>query len=728
MNHDDHSLDRPSEDEVIELLGTYGDALEAHATLPAAHGAPAASGAWAGEVAEELAETDVFDLNVDPVVQAKPARARLLVGALAAVAALVVGGVVIANQNSGTDLDVAAEGVEDNSSEDVGETVPPSNAPADDAATSGLAATSEQADEFLGFGFGQNSVIFDDGEFVSVGSGPDGVVAARSQNGTDWSTSPINGVPEDSIVNSLARTDSGWVTVIEAFPESVGPFFGVNGDVDRFLATSPDLVEWTVTDFPEIDIDDDESAFVSGLAGSRDRFAVLLGVQPQVVDELEVLFEAGVLNEADLENYCGFDTDGDALVGISCGDFDDFGVDAQAEALEEADAVAEAEALEDLEVGPVGEASGEELFRLEPGDPGYDELNEVLESQRNFDISELIVVSGPIGGPFETTELPSSGFGGPFAGSDQGFVATIFGASGSEITTSPDGVAWSAPTAIDFNLSSLVVAGDQIVAVSQSFDSPDGGFDIAASNDAGATWTTVPLDSELFSAFGMISAGPAGFAVGIEGSLEPFEDPFASVGDIAIERDGFTLSFGLSTGIATLTGPDGLVIHDSVALEQLDIAGGELANVVRADGPFDENLVWLDPDTGVDLVTFTQADFDAAFDEVFEQSPDAFADDFNDQQSGFEVWFSADGLTWELIESGPANDFGSSTVAGVGDDEVILRSENFSESLSEEPPAELFAFEQEGRDPTEEEIDAIDDFFAQTNSESNVEWTAIPVS
>ena len=47
------------------------------------------------------------------------------------------------------------------------------------------------------------------------------------------------------------------------------------------------------------------------------------------------------------------------------------------------------------------------------------------------------------------------------------------------------------------------------------------------------------------------------------------------------------------------------------------------------------------------------------------------------------------------------------SIIAVGDDEILLETQTFLI-----PPPELFAFEEEGREPTEEEIAALNEFFA----------------
>ena len=61
-------------------------------------------------------------------------------------------------------------------------------------------------------------------------------------------------------------------------------------------------------------------------------------------------------------------------------------------------------------------------------------------------------------------------------------------------------------------------------------------------------------------------------------------------------------------------------------------------------------------------------------------------------------------------------------VAAVGDDEVLIWTEDFAE-----PPEELLGFELEGREPTNEEIEALDEWFESNQGES-AGWTVVPVS
>ena len=216
--------------------------------------------------------------RVTPTQPAKPGKARLVAGGLAVVAALVAGGFAIANLGDGSEV-TAAESADDGNSgaENAAESdVVEEATEATDAATDAAFAS----DAAVSFGFGPGTVIFADGEFVSLGSRPDGITISRSANGTEWSTASAVGLPEGASAYELARTDSGWVTVVEIWPEFNGDepeaFFGPSDQPERFLAFSEDLVNWTTSDLPDVDAEEDEYVNVNGIAAVGDQVAVLI--------------------------------------------------------------------------------------------------------------------------------------------------------------------------------------------------------------------------------------------------------------------------------------------------------------------------------------------------------------------------------------------------------------------------------------------------------------------
>ena len=741
-----------SESEVIRLLGAYGDALERHASKGSDRPAdelndnqqPADAGTKGEnkmednmadkETVEESSETPEVGIGEVGIVPDQPAqssnRGRVLVGAFVAALVVVNGGIFAINANS-TEVDtteVAQDVEEEDGAADA-------TAEASDGSASGEAVVDESAEasdsadvvegssQPAGFGFGgPGSVLFVDGEFVSLGDGPDGLVLSRSADGVnDWSSESVTGLPEDGYPQGLVQTVDGFAAIVEIFPEfdeeDESFLFGPGPEAERLLATSTDLLNWTTTEFPEVDLPEDGFSFVNGLAASGDQLAILVQIETGGNDELQILFEQGIVGEEDLNNYCGLDFEGDTIIGLSC-DFDE--VDAI-----DADAVGdEVDAVED--VVDFGEPT--ELFRLEPGDPGFNEVEASFEAKIDFEPVPPVVVTGPIDGPFETVELPASGFASSIVGGEGGFLTAFssFNNGTASVLSSPDGLTWTESDGFDTDASidTIAISNGLAVAVGSSFSS-DGGVVAFVSDDFGVTWTESDLPSELFGAFGQPLGGPAGFAVQLDGSLEPFDDfnPFGDTDEVELTRDGFTMVLFLNSGDASLIGPDGVLIHEID--EQVFLNGGA-ENVARFEGRFDEDLIWLDPETGEDLVTFSQSDFDEAFEDLV---PDFDDSGFVEPDRGSEVWFSADGVTWTLLQSGGSNfdEDSFTTVAAVGDDEVLLLTETFTDFG--EPPAELLAFEEEGREPTDEEIAALDEWFEQQNIDAGGSsvWESIPV-
>ncbi len=731
-NNEPNEQNERSEADIVSMLGTYADALETHnspGSAPAGPQTPNQAALVTGD------DANLVDLEVRPVADKSPGRTRMLVGAAAAVAALVIGGVAIANQSGDSQVDAAATAAEEDTDEaedpaDQDEAVA-DGAAEDQAATSGLAddaATSVAGPDFFA---GPNSVVVTDEGFARLGGGFEGAITvSRSANGTEWTTEPTSGLPEGSFPMQVVRTDSGWVTVVEVFPEfdedDASFFFGPDESPDRFIATSADLQTWTSTQLDDVEVSDDGFTFVDGLAVSGDTIALLLQVEPGGPDELRILFEAGALTEADLENYCGGGFEGDDFVARSCNfGFNDFGPDAVEEAIDD-----------DVE-SPPAEAEfppeEEELVRLSPGDAGYDELFEIFNNFDDFEPSAPVVLTGPLDGPLETVELPTVGFTSGIVGTDDGFVVvgSNFRTGDAVSISSTDGVDWTEPVTIasEVNVDQVVESNGRLLISGSPFDVEAQSLSAFVSDDLGLTWTESTFDIELFGPYGMAVGGPAGFAVNVQGTLEPFDDfpdPFGDLEFFDVVVDGYTTTLPVNSGAATLTGPDGAVIHENVPEDALFTGGIE--NVVRIEGNFEQVIIWLDPVTGEELVRVTNEDINAVVNPLFEAN-DGFADtDFAAPDEGSEVWFSPDGITWTLIDSASTSPQDSFTsLAAVGDDEVLVVTETFGPFP--EPPEELLAFEQEGREPTNDELAALDEFFAVADAEQTggSVWRSIPV-
>ena len=753
MNHDERDTPNPTEAEIVSLLGTYADALERNQHVPGvgptnqstdnrrgpgdSHG-PEGETAVDDNVLSDNAmneEQNLVDLEVRPAKESSSGRGRALVGALALTGAVVAGGFFLANQDDSSQLDVAEVAAEQDQADDSGDTTSDETAadiadPGAQTGNDGAAANSVEGltDFSTGFGFGPNGVVFTGEEFISLGDGPDGAILARSPNGTDWSTQLVVGLPEGSSPLGLVQTDSGWATVVTVWPdfdEDEPSSFIVEPQSEQLLATSQDLVTWTTTELPTPELDENQTAFVSSIAASGDRVAILLDVNFNGAGEIEILLDNRVIEEADLENYCGTDFSDGAVIGFSC----DFAAE---EALEFE--ILEEDLADDLQDGEPAPATTiapsepqEELFRIEAGDPGFDEIQEFFASQNSPEMMAPLVISGTIGEEFDLVELPINGYGAGISGTSDGFLVGVSNFLNGEVQSlsSPDGIEWTEAGSFGGASSNgLATSGERVLTLGQNIEtvgSEAPGANVWISDDLGNTWTESAIPTELFGAYGMPVGGDAGFAIQLDGTTEPFEDPFAEFDEVAIEVDGFTMLMNLSTNVSSLLGPDGTVIHDSIQPQVLFGDGAE--NIVRVEGPFGETLIWLDPETGEDLVSISEEDFNAAFEEAFGEDPSTIGDDFVEQPRATEIWFSEDGVSWVLLdrEDDVNNEGGFSALVAVGDDEVILRNEVFVE-----PPQELFAFEQEGRDPTDEEIELLDEFF-EGSSEGSVVWRSISI-
>ena len=495
------------------------------------------------------------------------------------------------------------------------------------------------------------------------------------------------------------------------------------------VATSNNGVFWEISDLPQIPVDEGGFVFVNDAAISEDRLALLVSIEPEFIDPFQIIFEAGLLTEEELDNFCDIRLDGpgEPIIITSC-DFDE--VDAAFAEFEEAIANAatdeERAAIEEeffaLEEELFG---GQELLRLEPGDEFYDEIAEGFFAEPETD---PVVLVGTIGGQFDVVELPFDGFPNSIVATDEGFITTGFDFvnGGTVVLRSTDGLTWTQverfqgiADGTEFADVTIAANSDLALAIVVDFSTPDGGTApvVLRSDDLGNSWAESEIPTELFGIFPQPVGGEAGFAALIEGTTEPFN--FFGPELVEVVQGDFVMEIRLNEGTAALRLLDGTVVHESVQLDQA-FGDGEVPGVLRID-PLSEDAIWLDPETGEDLIVFSGNDLNAAVDEAFL----AFEEEVGFEEPEFvsELWFSADGETWVLIETfEPEPDEDQfSFIAAIGDDEIVLLTETFPV-----PPEDLFAFEEEGREPTPAEIQAIDEFFIN-NSEQTFEWTRVPV-
>ena len=427
-----------------------------------------------------------------------------------------------------------------------------------------------------------------------------------------------------------------------------------------------------------------------------------------------------------MENFCGTRVDGpnDPIIVMSC-DWEAqeaFWMEFE-QKMEAAETDEERMALEEEYFGDGFEPGSEEMFRLEPGDPTHSAIIEGYNMEP--EMVEPVILSGPIGGELTQSTLPVVGYANSIAGTDAGFMTIMHDWQNGEtlVLRSTDGANWTEATSLgsELDVQGLVASGDLIVATGNRWSEQDGSVAVWTTTDLGTTWNEAELGTELFGAYGMPIAGPAGVAVSLDGSTEPYPENFGGPEMLLVESDGYQLEILFEADLMILTAPDGSVVHEVPGIVNEQPEGGDIEGVVRFEEPaFDTVVTFLDPETGEVLVAFGAENFEAAYESSFE--PD-IAVDWEEPPRRTELWFSADGVSWELLESYDTDWESNSwtSLAGVGDDEVLVRTETW-----QEPPAELWAFEEEGRDPTDEELAALESWEME-NYSNNVEWRRIEV-
>lgn len=647
-----------TEEFVLGALSRYGDAIEHSVTIDASH-----QHANAADTDVEIGKADIGAMSRSPhpghevafdpmrIIESETEdrkRALTLAGVLVAAAVVILAAVFAVGDTSSTVDTTPAEATSD---------------------TARFTSDSLLGPPIIGFGQ-QGTIVVTNGEFVSLGRDATGLIIARSTDGIRWTTTAVSDAPDGASPRELTQTEDGWLAVFEIWPEvdaSANRYFSNGPQPQRLLATSPDLLTWDSVALPAFTELATARSFVQGVAISDATVAVLGSVSIGEANERDILLSSGAATETELTNYCGTYEflDGD-FVAYSC-------------AIEEQmfDEIDEDELNVTSETTDLTEF---ELLRIGPGDVGFEPLNVLAGfGQGGFD-SVHVVLAGPFDGPFERTELDVGDFNVFLAGSDQGFVAAGVGSiDRSQLIRSTDGVAWSEPQLIrnDYNLTDLAATQSRITAVGQISNDPA----VAAlvSEDFGQTWSesVLPMSLDFLDS----NIGPAG--VSVRAVSQP-------IGEIEIEKDGFTMIVDQATFDAGLLGPAGDVIFDVGTAHVLGFGSQDPAESVRYVGELGEpDLVWLEPATGNDLVTFTFENFDEA-----QSSHPTVVET--------ETWFSSDSVDWALLERSERSVADWSLA--VGNDGVLLRTVS-------DPPANLLTFRLESRAPSSAEIAALEAWY-----------------
>lgn len=698
---------------------------------------------------------DTFESTSD---SASPPLGRAIALALAILAAVVIGTYFVATtSDSATEVqtavpdDASTEPVDEpdagdqdpaggdegegSSSSDTTAEPPPAVETEPDRDLPASSGFDEQAAGDGGFGGGSGEVVHGPGGFGSLRWSNTGLVARRSGDGLTWTETPATGLPDEAGVRMLTVSGDRYVAVLEQHPEydeGDEPFFFEGTATSTYhLATSTDLVDWTTSILPVVDppvvSEYGTSVFIADAAVGDSGLVAVYTTFPHPPNDLQLLSEAGVLDESDFETYCGLSWEsfeaGEPVSIYSC---DYVAFEEAAAELEERMAAAESDAeIENIE-GEFERFEPEriEIAQVEPGTELYDQLREANLGMERPDIA-VLVMAGPIGGPYTTNLLGETGNPSGIVATDDGYVLlmTEFGfesdgdesRSSSTILRSSDGQTWGKPQSVSTStgLWGIEAAGSVVVS---SGGTDEGDPLTYVSTDGGATWRVAPeFGRDLYGAWVTAVGGPAGMALWVEGSTEPYPEypPFV----LSVDKGGYVLELILEENLLFLTGPDGDVIHELTNLDELIGGSGGVPGVVREDP--DDVVTFLDPETGEDLVSFSEEDLELAYQENEELTDYAF----EEPPRARELWFSADGNDWSMLEPLPIEEPNSyPQLAAVGDDEILV-----SVTTWLEPPTDLFAFEFEERDPTDAEIEAIDAWYADNDGGSLIEWTRIPV-
>ncbi|NNE96152.1 MAG: exo-alpha-sialidase [Acidimicrobiales bacterium] len=548
---------------------------------------------------------------------------------------------------------------------------------------------------------GPHGVVFDGERFVSLGHGPDGPSVLTSEDGIDWTSTPIEGLPRNTYANRLVERDGVFALIGEQWDDSEATRFFEPSAPTFYLGYSSDLANWTFSELPIVSAENTHSS-IAGLGLTDSGVVVITQEYPTGPDEVRILFEAGILTEAHLGNYCGLNFTADDRIEVQLCDHEEEFFEEPDEArmaqLEErwlaAETDEEREAIRAELESLWGEPDVEVLAVIEPDEPLHAELFSIYHAEW-YEVPKAQTLSGPIDGPFTSSPLPFEGHIGNVVQTQGRLVVTAWNERGSTtILSSTDGVDWSS-VSVPTSAGGEVWGGGDVLLF-RSHDET-GGSGLFSSWDGGDSWTPADIPTSLFNTYPEVMSGPAGLVAVVNGAVEPFDYPEPRA--VTVTRDGYSLTtdFAGENEQSVLTGPDGEVIYTLTPEEMYS----DESDRVRMN-PFSGTPSFLDPETGELLVSFRSEDYEAAYSE-WEEIP------FIEPEYATEVFYSNDGVEWLRLDD-PAlmvEFTGHVSPIAVGDDEAV-----FVKHVG--PPAELFAFEEEGREPTDEELAALEQWEMQT--------------
>ena len=269
-------------------------------------------------------------------------------------------------------------------------------------------------------------------------------------------------------------------------------------------------------------------------------------------------------------------------------------------------------------------------------------------------------------------------------GTPDGFSAIVSTHEGALLLTSSDGRSWNETSLADYSHSNVARDTD---GTTWHAGRGNGSFRIQRSSFGEAPSTAATFDS--LQPGEVLAAGPAG----VVATAWPLADGgLAGVPEMRFAKDGYEVRFAQPSGGVTLwdLAEDVAVYEFGPEVMQSDTPPDGVREIVEDDGSV--TIVFEDPETGEDLVTFTAEDVEPDIEQL-RANPGGF-DAF--EQPPTWIGWSAGGTDWGWQDAADA--FGIDTADGhpwvtlaVGDDFVLARvdvvnmSDVFSDSTELQP-------------------------------------------
>ena len=313
-----------------------------------------------------------------------------------------------------------------------------------------------------------------------------------------------------------------------------------------------------------------------------------------------------------------------------------------------------------------GSVPDEDILKLTYDELGLtDEERAVLEPSGEISVRLLWSDGSAVEPVFQY-----DGWGGSGVATAEGFAVTAFGMTGAVIATSPDGIVWSEERSSALGYGELVASGGTIW---RSVSDLYGSFSVERSTLDQAPTTVATFDG--LQSIGVLVAGPAGLVAGAVPALRDLPQVASGMPEGRVAKDGYELRYNEPEGGVTLwdlTEDASVYVFGPEDMEAETPPEG----VREIEDGQTFAVVFEDPETGADLVTFTDEDLAPVFGLSVEQLEAANGGAFEAPEQW--VGWSADGTDWgwqTMVDAFDITDGEPWAQLAVGQDFVIARVE-----------------------------------------------------